>query len=104
MMIQVNTDHHVTGDAALAERVEASVEQALHRFRDDITRVEVHLGDENSLKSGANDKRCMMEARVEGLRPMAVTHHAATVDEAIEGAAGKMKSALESTLGRLRER
>jgi ribosome-associated translation inhibitor RaiA len=104
MMIQVNTDRHVTGDAILAERVEASVEHALQRFRDDITRLEVHLGDENSTKSGADDKRCMMEARVEGLRPMAVTHHAATLHDAIEGAADKMKSALESTLGRRRER
>ncbi len=103
MMIQVNTDRHVTGDATLTERVAASMEQVLHRFRNDITRLEVHLGDENSLKSGAADKRCMIEARVEGQRPLAVTHHAASLDDAIGGAADKMKSALESALGKLRE-
>ena len=45
----------------------------------------------------------MMEARLEGRQPIAVTHQAATVEQAIDGAADKLKRSIESTLGRLRE-
>jgi ribosome-associated translation inhibitor RaiA len=102
MMIQVNTDRHFAADGTLTSQVEAVAEQSLRRFRNDITRLEVHLGDENSGKAGADDKRCMMEARVEGLRPVAVTHHASSVHDAIDGATDKLKSLLESTLGKMR--
>lgn len=40
MKVQINTDDNVQGHEALAERVEAEVESALSRFREDITRVE----------------------------------------------------------------
>jgi ribosome-associated translation inhibitor RaiA len=102
MHIQVNTDNNIEGREEMAARVEAMVEDALSRFSDQITRVEVHLSDENSHKSGQNDKRCMMEARLENRRPTAVTHQAATLDQAISGAADKLKTVIESTLGRLR--
>jgi hypothetical protein len=45
----------------------------------------------------------MMEARLEGRHPIAVTHQAATVEQAMEGAADKLKRSIESTLGRLRD-
>ncbi len=102
MLIQVNTDNHISGREALTTRVEATVESALTRFSDRITRVEVHLSDENGRKSGPDDKRCVMEARLQGRQPVAVTHLAATIDDAVSGAADKMTSALDSTLGRLR--
>ncbi len=81
------------------------VRGALERFSERFSRVEVHLSDQNSdKKSGARDMRCLMEARVEGLKPTAVTHEAATVEEALEGAAGKMHRSLETRLGRLANR
>jgi ribosome-associated translation inhibitor RaiA len=42
-----------------------------------------------------------MEARLEGRRPIAVTHQAATLDQAVDGAADKLAKLIESTLGRL---
>jgi hypothetical protein len=69
MQVQVNTDHHIKGDEALATSVRATVESALRRSSDYITRVEVHLSDENGDKRGQNDKRCVMEARLEGRQP-----------------------------------
>jgi len=102
MLIQVNTDDNISGDAGLATQVEAVVDDALSRFKDQVTRVEVHLRDENSHKSGQDDKRCMMEARLAGRQPTAVTHHAATLTQAIRGAADKLQRQIESTLGRLR--
>lgn len=104
MKIQVNTDNHITGREALVEQAEATVTNALGHWAEHITRVEVHLSDENGNKTGGHDKRCMMEARLEGHQPIAVTHQAETMDQAVGGAAEKLKSSLDHTLGRLRDR
>ncbi|MEO8361931.1 MAG: HPF/RaiA family ribosome-associated protein [Vicinamibacteria bacterium] len=101
MHIQVNTDNHVEGREALVAQVEASVTASLHRFSKRITRIEIHLSDEDGEKHGQNDKRCLMEARLEGRQPTAVTCHAATLEQAVAGATDKLKRSLESTLGRL---
>lgn len=103
MQIQVNTDHNIEGNEQFASHVKSVVESALDRFSERITRVEVHLSDENGGKDGQADKRCAMEARLEGRQPTAATHHAATVDQAIDGAADKLASSIESTLGRLHD-
>jgi ribosome-associated translation inhibitor RaiA len=103
MQVQVNTDHNIEGPEVFTTQVRGIVESALTRFSDHITRVEVHLSDENSHKSGQNDKRCMLEARLEGRQPIAVTHQAATLEEAVRGAADKMTRSIESTVGRLRD-
>ena len=76
----------------------------MSRFNDHITRVEVHLSNENSNKKVGHDAvRCMMEARLEGRQPIAVTHQAATLDEAVASAAEKLTGMIESTLGRQSE-
>lgn len=101
MQVQVNTDDNVDGREELILRVESEVRNALGRFGDHITRVEIHLSDENAGKTASNDKRCLMEARLAGRQPEAVTHQAGSLDEAFRGAAGKLRRSLESTLGRL---
>lgn len=98
MQIQVNTDDHIEGREALLARVEATVASSLDRFSAHITRLEIHLSDENGDKSGQNDKRCMMEARLQGQQPTAVTCAAATLDQAIAGATNKLKRSLDDTL------
>lgn len=105
MQIQVNTDNHVHGDADLAERVRGMVAKALSRFDARITRVEVHLSDENSAKKGGDDDmRCMLEARLEGRPPVAVSHHAENMRKAVDGATDKLVRKLDSVVGRLRDR
>jgi ribosome-associated translation inhibitor RaiA len=101
MQIQLNTDRHIAVDDILAGQVEAAVGGALRRFSDQITRVEVHLSDVNSDKGGEDDKRCVLEARFAGLRPVAVRHQAATLQQAIDGAAQKLERALDSAIGKL---
>ncbi|WP_051676318.1 HPF/RaiA family ribosome-associated protein [Polaromonas glacialis] len=103
MKIQFNTDVNIHGTEALAAQVSASIEQALERFDEHITRVEVHLSDENAGKSGQHDQRCMLEARLEGRQPVAVTNHAATLEQAVQGAAQKLAHLLDSRLGRLHD-
>ena len=103
MQVQVNTDHNIEGHEALAAQVSRVVEGSLSLVSDHITRVEVHLSDENSAKGGQHDKRCLMEARLEGRQPIAVTHQAATLDEAVDGAADKLARSIDSDLGRMRD-
>ncbi len=103
MQIQVNTDRHIEGHERLTAWTRGVVEQALSHVSDRVTRVEVHLSDERGDRSGQHDQQCLMEARLEGRQPIAVTHQAATLDQAVKGAAEKLTSALESILGRLRD-
>ncbi len=103
MKIQVNTDVHIDGNAAFSAWVSTTLSEALARFSGHITRVEVHMGDENGSKGGQHDQRCMLEARLENRPPVAVTEHAATREQAVHGAAGKLERLLDSTLGRLNE-
>jgi hypothetical protein len=42
----------------------------------------------------------MIEARLEGFSPIAVTHQATSLDEAVDGAADKLVNLIETTLGR----
>lgn len=102
MTIQFNTDKNITGTERLRTPLITLIEEGLHRFSHQITRVEVHLSDENGPKEGMNDKRCLIEARVEGLKPIAVTNHANTHEQAVEGAVEKLKISLDTILGRLR--
>ncbi len=101
MRVQRKTDRHMAAHDALAHQVETVMESAVGRFADQITRVEVHRSDENSQKGGGDDTRCLLEARLAGREPMAVSHQAATLHQAIDGAAQKLARVLESTLGRL---
>ncbi len=104
MQVQLHADNIVPGSLPLTQAVEAAVEHAVRRWAPRITRVEVHLSDTNGHKGGADDKRCLMEARVGGLQPIAVAHEAGTIHDAVDGAAGKLKKTLENTLGRLNDR
>ena len=79
MRVQLNTDRHMEADDELAHQVETVMEGTVGRFADQITRVEVHLSDENSHQGSGNDKCCMLEARLAGLQPVAVRYQAATL-------------------------
>ena len=76
------------------------IKNALRHHSANITRVEAHLGDGDGHKSGGNDKRCVMEARVQGHAPLAVTEHAATLYLSVTGAAQKLDRMIEGVLGR----
>jgi hypothetical protein len=102
MTIQFNTDNNIPGSEELKAPLISLISEELSRYGNHITRLEVHLSDENGPKEGLNDKRCMIEARLEGMKPIAVTNHSNTHDEAVEGAVEKLKASLDTILGRLR--
>ena len=102
MQINVFSDKHIDSDKRTQDWVTATVEVTLERHLEDLTRVEVHLSDENGGKSGPKDKRCKMEARPKGHQPILVSHDADSLTQAVEGAAQKLEHALEHLFGKLR--
>lgn len=103
MQIHVNTDSNIHGREALVTKVSGTISQALARFSDRVTRIEVHLSDESRGKTGLHDQRCMLEARLQGHQPVAVTDHSDTLEQAVHGAAVKLTHLLDKTLGRLHD-
>ena len=101
MTIQFNTDNNIKGTEALREPLINLISEELSRFNSHITRIEVHLSDENGNKDGLNDKRCMLEARIEGRQPIAVSNLANNHEDAVSGAIDKLKTSLDTIFGRL---
>jgi len=102
MQVQVNHDNHLRIAQDTSERLAESVQASLSQFSHQITRVEMHLGDVNGGKHGDSDKRCMLEARLDHLQPVAVSHQAPSVQQAIDGALKKLDHALSHAIGKRR--
>ncbi|MBK9444019.1 MAG: HPF/RaiA family ribosome-associated protein [Comamonadaceae bacterium] len=101
MQVQIHTDNHIEGTDAMAQWASSTVKTALERFASQITRVEVHLSDENAGKKNTTESiQCTMEARLEGHQPLALKHHGANLNQALEGAAEKMVRLIDNSLGR----
>jgi ribosome-associated translation inhibitor RaiA len=101
MQVQVNTSNGIENKETLERWADEYLGAELARFKQEITRVEVQLSDENKARNGASDKRCTMEARLNGHEPLAVNHHAESQDLAFRGATQKLIRLLEHTLGKL---
>jgi len=104
MQFQMNTDSNIHGDQHLADEAEKIVTAALGHLTDRLSRIEVHLADVNGAKGGADDIRCTVEARPEGMKPQAVTHSDANANAALHGAAKKLRTLLDGEFGKLGRR
>lgn len=100
MQIQLNTGNSIVGSSALRDQVQQAINQELRHVADAVTRVEVHLDDINGAKSGEDDKRCMLEARITGMKPLSVEHRAASIDLAVSGAASQLARAVKTSLAK----
>ncbi len=102
MFVQVKAGGDTKTNEHWQSEIAGIVEETLGRFGDQITSVEVFVSDENSrAKEGDDDKRCVIEARLAGMQPIAVRTHAATFDAAVADCAEKIERTLERRLGRL---
>lgn len=94
MLVQVNFGD-VQHSEAVVSWAEARIRSHLGHLTEKLTRVEVHLRDDNSsAKSAPDDKRCVMEARIAGRRPLAVEHSGSDMYQVIDEAAGKLSRAV----------
>ncbi|PIY10978.1 MAG: hypothetical protein COZ18_05070 [Flexibacter sp. CG_4_10_14_3_um_filter_32_15] len=104
MKVQFNTDSTIDGDARTQDFFSDLISKKLDRYDEHITRVEVHISDENGKKGGPDDKKCLLEARLEGRQPIAVSAQEDTIEKAVSAAIEKAKAALDSFLGKLQNR
>ncbi len=100
MTIQFNTDKTIEGSERHQNYFTPIIADSLKRFDSHITRIEVHISDENGKKDGINDMLCMLEARLEGKQPIAVKNQANTVELAVSGALDKLKASLTTIIGK----
>ena len=103
MTIQLNTDNNLSVHEEYGAKIENMLTEELSRFSEHITRLEVHLTDENGSKDGINDKKCLLEARMEGRQPIAVTAHGNTYDLALDSSISKLKASLNTIVGRIKD-
>ena len=101
MLIQINTDKTLSGDKRHQDYFSSQITEELERYESHITRIEVHLKDENGKKDGLNDMSCVLEARLKGRQPIAVTSQEDTVDLAVTSAIEKIKISIDTILGRI---
>ncbi|HZN46446.1 MAG TPA: HPF/RaiA family ribosome-associated protein [Ramlibacter sp.] len=105
MKVQVNTSNDIENKDTLERWASDYLNEQLARYEQDITSIEVQMTDENHAgRGGDGDKRCMMEARVNGRAPIAVTNYGADQNVAFRGAAEKLANALEHAFGKLDRR
>ena len=104
MQVQVHAGDNVQGGDSLAQWAQDEVQTKLSRFREYVTRVEVYLTDVDALKNGGKGKRCVMETRATGRPPIAVNAEAEKVKDAFSAAMEKLKRAVETDLGKLKDK
>ena len=98
MIIQLNTDKNILGNEKLENYLNSLIREGLSRFSEHITRIEIHLSDENGYKKGEDDKRCMLEALLENRQPIAVTSEGNTIEQVVSDALDKLKSSMDKQL------
>ena len=100
MKIQANSDNTIQVDATLTRFVEDEASRLLDRFAKKLTRVGVHLSDINNTRTGQADKRCLVEARPAGDRPVTADAIAATTESSVTEALKKMQRLLTTFFGK----
>ncbi len=101
MKIQINTDKNLSMHEEYGNQLEALLTEELSKFSQHITGIEVHLSDENGNKESRHDKKCLLEARLKGRQPIAVSASGNTYDQAINSSTDKLKAWLDTIIGRL---
>ena len=103
MIIQVNSDDHITNTGEFIKKVSSEAEDTLKRFKNHISRLEIHFADENKGKKGVEDKKCTIELRLNSHHPEAVSYKADTLDTAFKGAIDKAKHLVITKVDQMKE-
>ena len=90
MQVRVQTDDHIQGGESLIQWAQQEATTKLARFREYLTRVEIHFSDSNAGKGGTMDKRCLIEARPANHPPLSVQADGDKVADAFAGAMDKL--------------
>ncbi len=100
MKLQINYAE-MESTPAIEQRITDKVDHALRHTGEHVTRVEVHVRDDNRGKGGPNDKRVTMEARIAGRQPLVVEDTGSDLYRVIDSSAEKLRRAVKNELERL---
>jgi ribosome-associated translation inhibitor RaiA len=103
MQVQLNTDKNIEGTDRLESFVADQVSSRLKHYTKRITRVEVHLSDQNADKPGPDDIQCKLETRPAGMKPILVASKGSTIETALTEALNKMKATLDTAIGKMKD-
>jgi len=105
MQVQVHADDSIQGGESLAQWAQEEINAKLARLKEYVVRVEVFLTGVDALKStGGPGKRCVLETRATGRPPIAVNAEAEKVRDAFSAAIEKLRRAVETDLGKLKDK
>lgn len=102
MQIIFNSDNRIDGHAGVASDVEAVFGERLSRFSERLSRVEIHVADQNGPRGGSDDIRANVEARPNNGKPVTVSATGRDVGAATREAVSKLVSALDTEFGKQR--
>lgn len=103
MIITFNTDNNVQGGDAFIAPLRAILHQKFEKYMHKISKIKVHLTDENGSKKGVDDKRCLLEAHIDSMEPIVCMNVAATYEESLSGAIQHLKTSLNKKLEKLED-
>lgn len=103
MIIQLNADKILNVHETFGNKLEDIMSKKLQRFSEHITTLEIHITDENSIKTGPNDIKCILEAHLRGMQSLVVTEKANTLEQSVHKAIDRLKDSLDSIIGRSRD-
>ena len=99
----MNSDNQVDLNEDSIEHWRSEITTSLERFNDWITRVEVHVTDENSKsKEGTDDIRCLIEARPANKQPVSVEVRGSSAEHAISDGIKTMQRRLSAMVDKAR--
>ncbi|MCH5715739.1 hypothetical protein [Niabella hibiscisoli] len=101
MIIQLHADRSLSIHEEYALKLNGVIARELDRFAELLTRVELHLADENAQRKTKEDKKCTIEAKLKSKHPVTVTSHGNTYDNAVTGAVQKLKASLDTIVGKM---
>lgn len=101
MQVIFHADHHTDGSSATSDHLAKSVNEALSRFGERVTRVEAHLSAaDGTSRAGTRDIHCTLQASVKGADTVLVKDQARSAHQAIEGALRMLKRAVGAAVAR----
>lgn len=103
MIIQLNADKILNVHENFENRIKEKVSKDLKRFTEHISSLDIHITDENGIKNGSNDIKCILEAHLKGMLSVVTTQTANTLEQSVHGASDKLKNSLDSIIGRARD-
>lgn len=103
MQIQINTDNNIEGSQNMEAYFKERLEQGLKNFSEYLTRLEVHVSDQNADKGGADDIQCRIEARIRGKEPIMVEERGENQEAALGGAIDKLQRVMRKVKGKMTE-